>query len=618
MSFYGKTQLINMNGWAFDKYSTFSNMSSLIDAAADGGYKSQTEIGSDPQNEYLVDNTNIYVIDYEQENKNPKFTNNTGATKYKKNYNIDKNFFTNSDFLVSGSDVLSGAIYTYNDKDIILSQNYFRLQEDFKEAGYKNGFHGTAWEIISQSDNSFFFLLVGHLHEEWPQISIETYSPEYATEAIKNGKSFPRINTKTSTPADIRISMAPSWRFQNNINLSNYTALTTPTTIYDSETDSQKNNFTANLTSGKSAQANSKFLDNDDNIDEFKDTGNQISTEKNDVRIFNFNLGKLNSAIGTLYNQFYGTSYSGIKNANRSNVVLKDTTGKGLLLQVGDSVARDNQTMDWGDPSSMWGNVGTKNTVNTNTMWGNVGRSNELTANKQLPTTMWGNVGNRTDNYTKDGKPVTMWGNVGNKPTNANNGTDEPITMWGNVGKKGSTNINTMWGNVGQSTDSYEMNEFQELNAPTMWSNVNYMKDILQPMIDFLINYPNAPQDLEKLITSLNNEETVAIIDWDGIFYKLNGNEWDSADINNIRADGRYEAFLGDAEDSIVVGIFDTLKNNFSSLELSLPLNLTNEQINYIIEQDFTIEVRGTIYWLVYNKPFDSTHPFKLHIEITH
>lgn len=604
MSFYGKTQLINMNGWAFDKYSTFSNMSSLMRAAAVGGYKSQTEIGSDPQNEYLVDNTNIYVIDYEQENKNPEFTNyNTGATKYKKNYNIDKNLFTDSDFLVSGSDVLNGATYIYNNKNIILSQNYFRLQEDFQEAGYKNGFHGTVWEVIKQSDNSFFFLLVGHLHEEWPQISVETYSPEYATKAIKSGKSFPRINTKTSTPADIRISMAPNWRFQDDINLSNYEALTTPTTIYNKDNDNEKDVFTAELTTGKSAQANSNFLDNSNNIDEFKGTSNEISTDKNDIRIFNFNLGKLNSAIGTLYNQFYGTSYSGIKNASRSNVVLKDTTGKGLLLQVGDSVAREDRTKDWGDPSSMWGNVGTKNTSDLNTMWGNVGNKPTLvnsSTNEPIPLTMWANVGKKDSTNTN-----TMWGNVGIKNPTTDNEKE--------------ANKDTMWGNVGGINDEYTITPDGALqSAPTMWSNVNYMKNILQPMIDFLINYPNAPQDLEKLITSLNNEETVAIIDWDGIFYKLNGNEWYSTDINNIRADGRYEAFLGDAEDSIAVGIFDTLKNNFSSLELSLPLNLTNEQINYIIEQDFTIEVRGTIYWLVYNKPFDSTHPFKLHIEITH
>ena len=119
---------------------------------------------------------------------------------------------------------------------------------------------------------------------------------------------------------------------------------------------------------------------------------------------------------------------------------------------------------------------------------------------------------------------------------------------------------------------------------------------------------------LLALAASTKNEKTVVILTIKNNTYTISSDSGFNAAFNS----NAKTLFLGNPESSN--GIFKDL-SDFSSIELSIPNNLSNTALNFIINNNYNIIINSNgDYFLSYTElvPTSFENGIELHIEITH
>lgn len=155
MSFYGYTQLINVNDWKIDV-----EVPNLVFIVPDEG-----------------NFETIYKINY-----------NLGEG-YQKNYNTDKEEANkeNSAFVS-----YIGAVWEEN-----------------------QGYDGTIWQVRSKDENDitiYYLVKLANTNSVIPQISVDYYSPSYGEE-----NNLPRFDEEHSNPAGFILQASPNWKIDGEL-----------------------------------------------------------------------------------------------------------------------------------------------------------------------------------------------------------------------------------------------------------------------------------------------------------------------------------------------------------------------------------------------------------------
>ena len=565
--FYGNTNFISVNGWNFNEDEIQPNLTVLIGKILKG------ELDLANIKTILID----YELDFASSDFNDAFNVEINSeTNYKKNYDYDKAF----DQHYSKDLLTSGTKYTINtSQSVLLSQSFNRLSTTTNnhdknnitystDVGYKNGFHQTVWEILNvnftetegeeQKISSFSLYLIGSTHEEWPQISIEMYSPEYSEQVRKNGNSFPRINSKNSTISNLAIAMAPNWSIAEDVDL-NLPGID-PKGIWDPSGKNTENKvaFTKYRTNGNylDLSEKSEFNNFDTNYDTY------------DTKQLTLTLNGLGGSIGTLFNHFYGT-----KDRKTNLIKFQD---KSIVETVGNR--RDKEY------TTLWGNLG--NPTDWDALYDSYASDNEDGTNL-IPLTIWGQFGHSAHNMP------------GQQYVPKYTDTENKELVWN------TSNLDVNQPDLGQ-------------NHPTIWGQFNYMKKTLKPLIDKAgIMTDDWFAKINSLIESTKNEKTVVEIIVENGKVKLPGDltvEYDSGigyKIGDSSGFGIYNNIPTNAQGLPL----------FSSIELSIPTSNSIEANNFIINNNFNIvyDSETGVTSLKCKEKILSTDPnFKLHVEITH
>lgn len=155
MSFYGYTQLINVNDWKIDKDKEVANLKSISPS-------SSTELNS------------IYKINYNLGNG------------YQANYDTDKEEANKKEGSAFASYV--GATW-----------------------GENQGYDGTIWQVRS-NNNEYYLVKLANTNSVIPQISVDYYSPSYGEE-----NNLPRFDKEHSNPAGFILQASPNWKIDGEL-----------------------------------------------------------------------------------------------------------------------------------------------------------------------------------------------------------------------------------------------------------------------------------------------------------------------------------------------------------------------------------------------------------------
>lgn len=180
MSFYGYTQLINVNDWKIDEDKEVANLISLSPSADKLNF--------------------LYKINYNL--SNGEQTN--YQTNYQVNYQADKKA------------AAGGAFASY-------------IGAAWEE---NQGYDGTIWQVRSKN-GEYYLVKLANTNSVIPQISVDYYSPSYGEE-----NNLPRFDKEHSNPAGFILQASPNWKIDGEL-IGSTSQLKGPTSTYYQRTNDE-------------------------------------------------------------------------------------------------------------------------------------------------------------------------------------------------------------------------------------------------------------------------------------------------------------------------------------------------------------------------------------------
>ena len=267
---------------------------------------------------------------------------------YKINYEIDKKFHKKENG-VTKSNIINVVYYHFADNDVTYKKIYISAPFERKISNYynyeinglkanstiqKEGYDGTAFQLYPDG-GAPFLQIVGSLDEQWPQIIVDTYSPQWYENQTEN-VILPAMDMDKSTPAEARIKMVAPPMFDEEVAVENKDQLEKDIVqdAYTYTTGSGINDFSVTLPWDSRQQT--PYVDQ-----EF--TSDKVEGHK-DTKKFNIDTAPLNRLVGILYNALYGT------NGNISGTTRKRNTNYFPDTAIRSNIASPEDTKQYQEP----------------------------------------------------------------------------------------------------------------------------------------------------------------------------------------------------------------------------------------------------------------------------